>query len=361
MAESLFGHSEDFYLKSGFFFYFFTFFVYCSAYVEAYKSAHESFVLNYNISDSEILWSYSACTSLRTFLYFTDYSHTVVSLFESDPGKVIKYSTKLYESQIVCPSYQNFTLNLRGNLFFVLKTELANESFYEPIQFSTTDKYKCEFPDFSSLEIHKKNNSIKFVGPEKYYQVYSHGDLENPEGLQGELGAFLCNFGFLTGKWTENCKDPSMLVGKKIASESASCILQGESFKGHRGKCYFNSSSNKGFLVFTESDNHVKVSGVCQSKGEYVLSIAGDEVDLKSQEVGSWIYLYGKAQNKEVIGAKVKIFNGNSSDSCVVGISPGKAIKDSTGQRFGGIWIFVILTISLVAILVVEIKSKMSV
>lgn len=358
MVESLFEFSWSFLLKSGFSLYFFTFFVYGSCSFEAFGSMQESFMLNYDISDSEVLWSYSACVNLTTSLYFTDYSPTVVSLFESDPIKVINYSTKLHESQILCPSLQNVTLNIRGSLFFIIKTKIANESFYESFQFSTTDKYKCEFQDYSSLEIHKKDNNIKFWGPERYYQIYSHGDQEDPKDSQGELGAFLCNLEFSIEKWTENCKNPSILVGRKISTESVSCILQGESFKAHRGKCYFDSANNEGFLMFTESDNNVKVSGISQTKGNYVLSIAGEEVSLHSQKVLDRVYLHGTVRNKELIGTKAKIASNNETLSCVVGISPNKVIKNLAGQKFGSVWIFVILTLCVLTILIMEIKSK---
>lgn len=318
----------------------------------------EFFGLTYNITDTHVQWSYTSCSNLITSLYFSDYSDSIYKLFEYDPVTALKYTIKLYEIKVICPEYITFPFTQKGDLLFILETVIEDQKFYNFIKYQTVCKYKCEFQDSSILEIFKMNQTVMLLGPDNYYEIFSHGNIENSYGSQGELMAYLCNHEFVTGKWIEGCKDPSLLVGKKINKDACSCVVQGELYESHLGKCYFDYGVNKGFLVFADNVKNIKISGFNTNTDILSISIEGEKAILKSKKVLNKGYLYGSIIKKNIIGKKINIKSQNSTFSCVIGLYPFTKIKNSASHKYGSIYISILLALTLLTITTIEVTKK---
>ena len=345
-------------LNFGLLIYFFSFLACGSGKKNSTQVSPDFFALTYKITDSEVQWSYTSCSNLTTSLYFSDYSYSLNKLFESDPTKALKYTIKLYENKVTCPEYIAFPLTLRGGLLFIIETDVEDQKFYELIKYQLTNEYKCVFQDLSVLEIYKMNQTVMLIGPDNYYEIFSHGNIENSYGSQGELMAYLCNHEFVTGKWIEGCKDPSLLVGKKINKDHFSCVVQGEFYESHTGKCYFDYGVNEGYLVFADNVKNTKISGFNMNSDELTISIEGEETNIKSKKVLSKGYLYGSIINKNIIGKKIDFKSQNGTFSCIIGLYPHTKLKNSASHKYGSIYIFILLALAFLTILTIELKTK---
>lgn len=308
----------------------------------------------YSLSQSQITWNVTGCTEATSTLYLTDYSPFLKKILIEDYDSALKFFTivGIYESK--CETKQVYDITTRGHLIFIIDVFFEGNSLKKVIEYDTEDIYLCEFDDGDKLEIVKSSIGIMLRGPASVYELYEHGDLTNSYSTLGELGLYLCNSPMEMNKWYIQCKDPEILVGKKIVSWYISNAHQGivqslakSNIQATFYKCLFTFENSSGYLIFEKTLDSIEISGFATSSSSYNINI-GTRYTLNSSQILNQNKLSGNIPHQGLLGKKIEIITDDEITTCVLGKFSAKMYAN-TPKNFHGPIVVIILFLALAA------------
>ena len=253
-----------------------------------------------------------------------------------------------------CEDVLKYSIDLRGDLVFLVLFSDFSETFYSSFRISVPDVFLCEFSDGNSkLLIEQLAGDIKLTGEAGEYWVYSHGDIANEEEVLGTVGEVLCGKNIQTGVWSSGCSGPEILVGKKIrvmGENSGKMGILQSNFRGRsevrRGICRFVSEGASGRFVFQRGIENVDIWGyVDQMVESAFLRIGEEDLELSSEIIGNMSKLIGSTKNAHILGQKIEIYANSTSAFCIIGEYATKEIIFTIPSNHYGIFIVLLCSI----------------
>ena len=316
--------------------------------------------VSYEISDERIVWRYDECFLIRTSLYFGDRSEKLEEILKQDIELALEFMVILEERENNCSIPLTYSYSFKGDLIFIIKSTIKSVSSYTIINHFTTTSYNCKFSEINALTIQHKSSSIILIGNYQYYEVFNHGDLTDPHGSKGEIGKFLCNKAVSLGAWHEGCKNPSVLIGKKIESEGKSCVVEGSHSKKHvldQGLCYINGNNVTGLIRFEYSGEAAKALGVLdRDLKSIVMKLDGLEYKTRCGGGSKKCFFYLDLNSSQLVGRRVEFDYDEGSLSCVIGYVGKLKLRATTSQHFSPYLVIVLLALTFLSIIITEIK-----
>ena len=316
--------------------------------------------VSFEISDERLIWRFDECFFISSCLYFADRSQKLQEILKEDIELALEFMVVLDEREANCSIPLTYNYSFKGDLIFIIKSTIKPVSSYTIINHITTTSYNCKFSEINSLSIQQKASSLIILGNDQYYEIFNNGDLTDPHGSKGEIGNFLCKKPVELGVWYEKCKNPSVLIGKKIKSEGKSCIVEGSYSKKHvldNGICYLNEKNITGLIKFDYIGASVKALGVLNRDiKNVIMKLNGLKYETKCRGGMKKCFLDLEINSSQLLGQRVEFDYDEGSLSCVIGYVGKVKLQATTSEHYSPYFVITLIVLTFLSIIITEIR-----